>query len=267
MNGRSEFFTKPSLDGVRLHLLLWGDASNPPLVLLHGGGANVHWWDHVAPSLAERFHVVALDFRGHGDSDYPDNVKLGSFHRDLEALLEHLDAPDAVLVGHSMGAHIALDHAGESGQTSSLIAIDPSRGGERRAKRAMRLALGARRTYRSAEEAIKRYRFLPATPGAPESLRRHIAENSTLREDNGRFGFKFDPRWFALPRAKSVPLSKVQCPVLVLRGERSSVLTRDGAKDVVSELPMATFVEIKTAGHNVHLECPDEVVDAILDFL
>ncbi len=131
----------------------------------------------------------------------------------------------------------------------------------------MRLALGARRTYRSAEEAIERYRFLPPAPGASGSLRRHIAESSVLREEDGRFGFKFDPRYFALPRAKSVPLSKVQCPVLILRGERSSILTRDGAKDVASELPVAKLIEIETAGHNVHLECPDEVVSALRDFL
>ena len=267
VNGRSEFFTTPTLDGVRLHILRWGAASNPPLVLLHGGGANAHWWDHLAPSLAENFHVVALDFRGHGDSDYPDSVELGAFHRDLEALLEHLNSPGAVLAGHSLGAHIALDHAGEHGQTVSLVAIDPSRGGERREKRAMRLALTVRRTYRSAEEAIERYRFLPLAPGAPESLRVHVARCSVMREEDGRFGFKFDPRWFSLPRSKFVPLWNVQCPVLILRGERSAILTREGSEQVQGELPVAKLIEIKTAGHNVHLECPDEVVSAMLDFL
>ena len=267
VNERSEFFTTPSLDGVRLHITRWGDTSNARLVLLHGGGANVHWWDHVAPALAERFHVVALDFRGHGDSDYPEAVEGGAFHRDLEALLEHLNAPDAALAGHSMGAHIALDHAGTRGQTAALVAIDLARGGQHRERRVMRLALAARRTYRSAEEAAERYRFLPPAPGASESLRRHIARHSVLREENSRFGFKFDPRWFTLPRSKTVPLSKVHCPVLIVRGERSSILTREGAEEVFSELPDARLVEIEGAGHNVHLERPDEVVSAMLDFL
>ena len=82
-------------------------------MLLHGGGANAHWWDHLAPELARSFHVVALDFRGHGDSDYPDPER-GAFNWDLRALLDHLAAPDAVLVGHSMGAAIALEHAARS---------------------------------------------------------------------------------------------------------------------------------------------------------
>jgi pimeloyl-ACP methyl ester carboxylesterase len=267
VNGRSEFFTTPSLNGVRLHTLAWGDPSARPLVLLHGGGANAHWWDHLAPALSERFHVVALDFRGHGDSDYPDRVEPGGFHRDLEALLEHLNSPGAALVGHSMGAHIALDHAGEHGRTVSLVAIDVSRGGQAREKRVMRLALAARRTYRSSEEAIERYRFLPPAPLAGETLRLHIAQHSVSREDDGRFGFKFDPRWFSLPRAKFVPLSNVQCRVLIVRGEQSSILTHEGAEAVSSELPAAQLIEIAGAGHNVHLECPDEVLEAILDFL
>ena len=71
-------------------------------MLLHGGGANAHWWDHVAPAFAERFHVVALDFRGHGDSERSDDLAVGAFNRDLEALLAELsalrpDGPPAVV--------------------------------------------------------------------------------------------------------------------------------------------------------------------------
>jgi pimeloyl-ACP methyl ester carboxylesterase len=86
MKSRSERFTIPELLGVHLHTLRWGDDSLPPLILLHGGGANAHWWDHVAPRLATRFHVVALDFRGHGDSDHPETLVAGAFNNDLEAL-------------------------------------------------------------------------------------------------------------------------------------------------------------------------------------
>ncbi|MFT5443421.1 MAG: pimeloyl-ACP methyl ester carboxylesterase, partial [Myxococcota bacterium] len=47
----------------------WGDAQKPTLVLLHGGGSNAHWWDHLAPQFAKSHYVVALDFRGHGVSE------------------------------------------------------------------------------------------------------------------------------------------------------------------------------------------------------
>ncbi len=92
---RSERFTTPALNGIALNTLHRGDPSHTPVVLLHGGGANAHWWDALAPALAERFHVVALDFRGHGDSDHPDAREPGAFQHDLSALLAHLGDPRA----------------------------------------------------------------------------------------------------------------------------------------------------------------------------
>jgi len=267
MQPESERFTTPSLAGTELHTQAWGDPTAPLWVVLHGGGANGHWWDHLAPAWADAHRVVALDFRGHGDSDYPEDRQPGAFNDDLSALLEYLGRSDVVLIGHSMGAHVALDHAAHHPATRSLVLIELSRGGERRSRRVARLALSLRRAYSTREEAVDRFRFIPGAVHVEESLRHSIAANSVQPTADGRWAFKFDPRWFALPRAKFVPLSKVQCPVLILRGERSSVLTPDGAKAVVSELPVATLVEIKTAGHNVHLECPNEVVNAILAFL
>src|SRR5207249_2841095 len=121
-------FTRPELDGVHLHAELRGDPRSPTVVLLHGGGANLHWWDEIAPSLAERFRVVCLDFRGHGDSDHPEALVVGAFHRDLEALVAELGQEDIALVGHSMGGHVALDHAARHPRTWGLVAIDVSFG-------------------------------------------------------------------------------------------------------------------------------------------
>ena len=144
--GRVERFTTPSLDGVRLCAAHWGKPGSPLLLLLHGGGANHHWWDHVAPSLADRFHVVGLDFRGHGDSDHPEERTAGAFHEDLIALVEYLGASEIAIVGHSMGAHVALHHAAEHPGVRSVVAIEPSRGAGLRNRRRARLALAARRT-------------------------------------------------------------------------------------------------------------------------
>jgi pimeloyl-ACP methyl ester carboxylesterase len=266
---RSERFTRPALDGVFLHALHHGDPARPKLVLLHGGGANAHWWDHLAPALAERLHVVALDFRGHGDSDRPE-PQPGAFARDLAALLEHLGALDAALLGHSMGAHVALEHAARHGgarRPRALVLVDPSRGAPVRTRRAMRLALAVRRSYRTREDAIARYRFLPPAPGAPEALRRHIAERSLCEEPDGRFAFNFDPRWFGLPPARIPDLSHVASPVLVVRGGESTLLTAEGAAELARELPHARTVEVAGAGHNVHLERPEAFLAAVLDFL
>jgi pimeloyl-ACP methyl ester carboxylesterase len=266
---RSERFTSPALEGVALHAIHHGDPARPKLVLLHGGGANAHWWDDVAPALARDYHVVALDFRGHGDSDQPE-PRPGAFQRDLVALLEHIGAPDAALLGHSMGGHIALEHAARHGgarRPRAVVVVDVARGAGGRTRRMMRLALAARRSYRSREDAIARFRFLPPAPGAPEELRQRIAAASVREEADGRFAFKFDPRWFALPPGQAPVLEHVSTPTLIVRGAESPILSREGALELVGQIRGARLVEIAGAEHNVHLEQPARFLEAVVAFL
>lgn len=265
---KEERFTRPRLDGVELRALHWGIVGRPVVVLLHGAGANAHWWDHLSPALAERFHVVALDFRGHGDSDYPTRYQPGAFNDDLEALLEHLGAPDASLVGHSLGGHVALAHAaGCGGTTPALALIDVSRGVSASRRRATRLALTLRRTYRSREEAVRRFRFLPGAAHADEALRAAIAEHSVRREPDGRFGFKFDERWFAVRAGERPELSRVRARTLLLRGAQSKLLTGEAAAEMASEIQAARLVEISDAGHHVHIDQPEATLTELQGFL
>ncbi len=263
---RSEKLSAKRLQGVELHTLHWGAPQLPPLVLLHGGGANAHWWDHIAPRLAREFHVIALDFRGHGDSDHPEQLQVGAFNDDLEALLDHLGRGDVALVGHSMGAGVALDHAARHPETKALVLIDLSRGAARRSRRSARLALALRRTYRSRAEAVARFRFLPPSDHADETLREAIAQRSVRDDGDGGFVFNFDPRWFGLPARPKPDLSAVRCPTLLVRGAESALLTREGAQDLLSELSDARLVEIAAAGHHVHVDRPDELLRELLSF-
>ena len=266
---RSERFTTPALDGVVLHAIHHGDPARSKLVLLHGGGANAHWWDDVAPVLACHFHVIALDFRGHGDSDQPE-PRPGAFQRDLLGLLEHIGAPEAALLGHSMGGHVALEHAARHGgarQPRALVVVDVARGVGGRTRRLMRLALAARRSYRTREEAISRFRFLPPAPGAREELRERIAAASVREEPDGRFAFKFDPRWFALPSDRGPLLERVSAPTLIVRGAKSPILSPEGALSLAREIRDARLVEIEGAEHNVHLEQPGKFLEVVGAFL
>ena len=264
---RTERIHPASLEGVGLNVLHWGKDGDPVVVLLHGGGANAHWWDHLAPRLAVAHHVVALDFRGHGDSDHPEPSETDAFDRDLEALLQHLGDPRPVLAGHSMGGHIAVRYTAARGGVRALVALEIAQGAAPRDRRRARLALLARRSYATREEAVRRYRFLPAASDANETLRRHIAEHSVRKEEDGRFGFKFDARWFGLSAQQQPALEAILCPVLVVRGAESALLTHEGARSLVQALHDATLAEIPDAGHNVHLEKPDSVLDAIETFL
>lgn len=267
MHATVERFTRPGLRGVCLAAARWGDPARPAVVLLHGAAANAHWWQHLAPALAERFHVVALDFRGHGESDFPEELVPGAFRDDLDALLEHLGAPAAALLGHSLGAHVALGHAAAGGSPSALVLLDPSRGASATRRRATRLALSLRPTYASRAEAVRRFQFLPGPAAVDESLRAAIAEHSVRAEPGGRFGFRFDPRWFGVPDRDRPALGAVRAPTLVLRGAESPLLTRAGAHELARGLPDARLVEIAGAGHHLQMERPEACLAEILPFL
>ncbi len=267
MDPSDERFTTDALGGVELHVRVWGSAHDPLVVLLHGGGANASWWDHLAPRWATDHCVVALDFRGHGDSDHPEEHVTGAFQDDLEALLDRLGTAHVVLVGHSMGAHVALDHASRHSETRGLVLVDPSRGAAKRSRRRARLALRFKRSYATRDDAISRFRFLPPSEHATEALRESIARASVREEEDGRFGYKFDPAWFGLPPRTPPDFEKVACPTLVVRGGESALLSEAGARELVSMLPDARLCEIASAGHHVLLDRPDALADAVSGFL
>jgi pimeloyl-ACP methyl ester carboxylesterase len=273
MQPRSERFTTSLLAGIHLHALHWGerrDDDQPVLILLHGGGANAHWWDHIAPRFCANRHVVALDFRGHGESDHPDDLFTGAFNDDLEALCEHLGGGPVLLLGHSMGAGISVLHAAESdarANVRALIAVDLARGASSRSRRGARLALMLRRTYSTREEAIARYRFLPGSDHADEALRASIAAHSVCEQPDGRFGFNFDPRWFGVPARPRPDLGSIDCPVLFIRGSESPMLSAEGAESLLEETRDARLVVIEDAGHHVQLDQPRAFIDAVSAFL
>lgn len=254
--------------GVRLHCLEWAtESDDAPVVFLHGGGAHAHWWTHLVGGLAYRGNRLALDFRGHGDSDHPEEREVGAFNLDLEALLEWLGRDDVHLIGHSMGAAVAFDHASRFPATRSLVLIDLARGSEKGSGRRARLALALRRTYASREEAIERFRFLPESSHAGEPLRLAIARRSIREEPDGRFGYKFDPAWFGLPSRPRPDPADVACPTLLVRGGDSRLLSQTAAEELVVALPQGSLAVVPEAGHHVAVDQPERLLEAIAAFV
>ena len=269
----SESRSFQSRDGIGLHCLYWESAfaadgqERAPIILLHGGGANAHWWDAVAGRLAAKGPVYALDFRGHGDSSYPTDRFVGAFSIDLEAILSWLGREDVYLIGHSMGAAVALDHASRFPATRGLALVDLSRGGPPGGGRRARLALAHRRSYQTREDAIERYQFLPESKHPDEAIRSYIADHSVREEADGRFGYKFDPKWFSLPPKPRPDPADVQCRTLLVRGGDSPLLSIEAARDFVSRLPAGQLLEIQDAGHHVLIDQPEHLFETLEDFL
>src|SRR2546429_3607335 len=97
-----------TVDGRRLHLLDWGGDRRPPLLLLHGFTGHAHAWDTLAIALQPHFHVMALDARGHGDSDPADVYDAAGSFRDLSSVVDQLGLRALTLVGLSMGGRTAM---------------------------------------------------------------------------------------------------------------------------------------------------------------
>jgi len=98
------------VNGLALRALEWGEPGRPGLCFLHGGSAHSHWFDGVAPAFADRYHVISLDQRGHGESDWPPTPAYATenFAADLLGLLDALGWARVTLVGHSMGGHNSM---------------------------------------------------------------------------------------------------------------------------------------------------------------
>ena len=258
--------------GIAFHYLEWGDPSSPPMVLLHGLTGHAHIWDHMAPQLAERFHVFALDQRGHCDSGYTASYATAEFVDDLDALARVWGIERFVLMGLSMGGHNAMAYAvAHPEQVSRLIVIDiPPKMDRRNApnyEQASKLAETGHKHYAAFEDAVRDARA--GTPTAPEANLRHRTEWNLKKLTDGTLQFKYDPRVSAFwdPADLSGNLGEIAAPTLLVRGGKTVVLQRGVAEAMIAAMPDAELVEVAESGHSVPTDRPEELAPIVLEWL
>jgi pimeloyl-ACP methyl ester carboxylesterase len=247
--------------GLRLSFLEWGNTGHPVLCFLHGGSAHAHWFDFVAPAFADRFHVIALDQRGHGESQWADPPAYGTenFAADLLGLLDALGLERVALIGHSMGGHNAMSFsAWHPARVSALVIVDsrpviPTDRLDRLRRRGERTL----RPYPSREAAAQSFRLVPRETNADPALLAHLGENGVV-ERNGAWVYRFDPASNAERRPVDAwtLLDRITAPTLIARGELSPVLPRDMADKLRSAIRGATLVEIPASYHHLVLDNP-----------
>jgi pimeloyl-ACP methyl ester carboxylesterase len=266
-SGHSRFI---DVNGTSLHYLEWGEEANPPLILLHGGSAHAHWWDHIAPSLARTFRVLAFDLRGHGDSSWitPPAYEIQDYVADLEAVIATLQLDSPSLLGHSLGGFIALSYATAHAPTlGALIIVDI--GPQLRQSRYMRLL----RTlpppiYQDEMDLHNRFRLLPADTQATADLLRHIAHHSVQPGEDGNLHLKGDRAAMIRQPCDLTPLlPTIVCPTFFLRGQNSKNLSQEKLGQIVQVCPQAHGVEIPGAGHHIFLDQPFVFLDIVTNFL
>ncbi|HMO74858.1 MAG TPA: alpha/beta hydrolase [Sphingopyxis sp.] len=274
---------------LKLHYADWGNAEAPPLLLVHGGRDHCRSWDWVAERLADRFHVIAPDLRGHGDSAWsPDgNYEIGAFVYDLAQLIHQLDLAPVTIVAHSMGANISTRYTGlYPANVRKLVAIEglgpsPAVQEERNAtpfEERMRQWIADKRQaagrtpkrYATLDEALAR--MMAENTYLTEEQARHLTIHGASRNEDGSWSWKFDNYlniWsiFDMPPQELHKLwSNIACPTLLLYGADSwaSNPEKDGR---IQYFNTAQVIEFENAGHWLHHDQFDRFMSTLDDFL
>jgi esterase len=263
-----------SINGLRLHYLEWGDVGAPTVVLLHGGSAHAHWWDLFAGSIADTYRVLALDLRGHGDSEHPDPpaYRISDYTRDLAAFVDRIIDQDQIdLIGHSLGGIIATAYAGVVPQRLNSLAIVDSQAriSPAGARYLSRLRGFPQPMYRDRHQAIERFRLLPSQTNAAPGVLASIAAHAIRQLADGRWTLKFDRASLSHAEAQDLTATfgRLVCPLLFVRGAHSTLLSRDALTRLLAAAPHGESVEIPDAHHHVMLDNPGEFERTVRAFL
>jgi len=266
-------------DGLTLRADARGEPDAPPVVFLHGGGQTRHAWGGTAAALARDGRLaIALDLRGHGESDWAPGdapYRLERFAADLRAVIAQLGRPPA-LVGASLGGLTSLLAVGETevpiATAAVLVDIAPRIEPEG-AKRITSFMVGRPDGYASLEEvadAIADYTQQRSRPRDLESLKKNLRLG-----ENGRWHWHWDPRFMGADgpaeivdrRRLFAAARRLAFPTLLVRGRESDILSDEGVREFLSHLPNAQYVDVGGAGHMVAGDRNDAFTEAVRGFL
>jgi pimeloyl-ACP methyl ester carboxylesterase len=258
---------------LRLHYLDYGSAGKPPVICLHGAAAHAHWFDFIATGFTADYHVLALDHRGHGDSDWcdPSAYSYERYAADLGDVANKLDLKDFVLIGHSMGGMVSLIYtAANQRRVSKLIVVDSMlRITEELAANYPTVGSRGENGYSTREEFVERYRLRPPSTNIRSEVLAHLAQNSVRQTPEGRWRYKFDRNVYAKRKAiDGLPYwGRIDIPVLLVKGERSTRITHEIVAEVKAQCPQVEVAEVFDSGHHVTVDNPKGFVDAVCAFL
>ena len=252
-------------------------SGRPTVLMLHGGGQNRFSWKNTGQILADAgFHVVALDSRGHGDSDRSTdaNYTVDALCADTLAVVEQIGRP-VILIGASMGGMtgiLAADAAGPD-KVTKLVLVDVvpryEKSGSARIREFMFSHVHGFETLDDAADAVASYLPHRAKPRSPEGLKKN------LRRRDGRWYWHWDPKFLTAPsddafvREEKLERAAIDLtiPILLIRGKLSDVVSPEGVQDFLEKVPGAEFVELSGAGHTAAGDDNDAFSEAVVQFV
>ena len=269
---------------LRLHYLDWGNETAPPLLMIHGNRDHCHNWDWMADRLADQYHILAPDLRGHGDSQWNlgSAYAISEFVYDIAQLVRQTRTAPVRIVAHSLGGNVALQYAGVfPDEVVRLVSIEgygrpagltpPSPVEQLHTWIELGRAMSGRspRRYPSLDDAFERMQA--ANPHLSPEQARHLTVHGSNQNEDGSYSWKFDnyvylhDAWdFGRDQVRAL-WSEIACPVLLISGAESWA-ARSGA-DLLRDFRDARHEIVPNAGHWVHHDQLDIVSDLVRDFL
>lgn len=269
-------------DSVSLAADRWAPSSGTSrgsVLLLHGGGQTRHSWQRTGVRLSEHgWTSVAVDARGHGDSDWAEDGDYSSaaHARDVLCIATELEGPIA-LVGASMGGMAALTAQSMSptlAEALVLVDITPvaEPEGLEKINAFMTSGLSGFDSLQDAADAVAKYTPHRRRAPNPEGLRKN------LRHRDGRWYWHWDPRLLShrdsspdrasvRERQARAAAEKITVPTLLIRGAQSDVVSVEGVADLLATIPTARHIDVSGAGHMVSGDDNDVLSEGLVAFL
>ena len=261
----------------RFHYLEWGAPDAQPILLLHGGHQSAHSWDLVSLHLAQKYRIIALDQRGHGDSEWARNGDYSNLTmaQDAQALVGAIGLQRPIIMGHSMGGRNTLLMTRMNPEyPGALVIVDVGPETMEAGRKTISSFVKRNEIFDDLEHFIRNVREYD-----PYRSREHIERTvkyNMLERADGKYISKCDyRRWRGEIEVHDEnrdaislgALATFKMPALVVRGANSNILADDAAERFRDALPKGNLVTVPDCGHNVHSQNTLGFIDAVGKFL
>ena len=261
-----------TVNGLRIHYLDFGGDGKQPLIMLHGIGRVAHTFDHVANHFNQNYHVMAVDMRGHGDSDWDPKAAylVEDYVKDIEGLAQQLRLRNIVIWGNSTGGRVAQVFAGlHPDLVAAVIAEDvgPERPREIADGFTSRLKQEDEKGWATEDELFAQLKT--GSPRTADEILRAYAHFGSKKRPDGRVIWKRDPgigNGF-VPTELWRFVRQIKSPIIYVLGGRSTIVPAATQEELRKTLPQVQIVTMPGLGHYPSEENPKDFLPIVDGFL
>jgi len=268
ISAQSHFIVR---DAIKLHHLDWGNHGRHPLVLVHGSRLHAaHVWNHFSRRFSDRYHIIALDLRGHGDSgwDAQHGYQMESFYQDLRAVVEARKSSRFMLIRHSLGGRVSMLYAHRHHDLLERLVLVDITPGRTAVADDSRTSPGEFDSQEAAFAYLKRLMSRAPHPLIEESVRHGLRLTG-----NGPYTWKYGPAFLSGRRSRSTAVDlwsvvrSIPTPTLLQYGSHSNVVSRELAARMAETMPRCAVERIEGAGHGLFTDQPEAFAESVERFL